>query len=151
MATTTPNFSWSVPTSTDLVKDGALAIETLGDAIDGRFGDVGTYPNQIVNRVSGVSRPIAYAMAAGSANAVFTASQSSSTTITFPASRFTQTPLVVGLVNTNASGNLAGSTYRALNTTTSSFTLAGTATGVITNTAVVNYIAIQMTSASATG
>jgi hypothetical protein len=34
MATTTPNFGWSVPTSTDLVKDGATAIETLGDAID---------------------------------------------------------------------------------------------------------------------
>ena len=34
MATTTPNYGWSVPTSSDLVKDGATAIETLGDAID---------------------------------------------------------------------------------------------------------------------
>ena len=34
MATTTPNFGWSVPTSTDYVKDGATAIETLGDSID---------------------------------------------------------------------------------------------------------------------
>jgi hypothetical protein len=34
MATTTPNFGWSVPTSTDLVTNGATAIETLGDAID---------------------------------------------------------------------------------------------------------------------
>jgi hypothetical protein len=34
MATTTPNYGWTVPTSTDLVKDGATAIETLGDAID---------------------------------------------------------------------------------------------------------------------
>jgi hypothetical protein len=34
MATTTPNYGWAVPTSTDLVKDGATAIETLGDAID---------------------------------------------------------------------------------------------------------------------
>ena len=34
MATTTPNYSWSVPTSTDLVTNGALAIETLGDAVD---------------------------------------------------------------------------------------------------------------------
>ena len=34
MATTTPNYSWPVPTSTDLVKDGASAIEALGDAID---------------------------------------------------------------------------------------------------------------------
>ena len=34
MATTTPNYGWPVPTSTDLVKDGAVAIEALGDAID---------------------------------------------------------------------------------------------------------------------
>ena len=34
MATTTPNYGWSVPTSTDLVTNGATAIETLGDAID---------------------------------------------------------------------------------------------------------------------
>lgn len=40
MATTTPNFGWSVPTSTDLVKDGATAIETLGDAIDASMADL---------------------------------------------------------------------------------------------------------------
>jgi hypothetical protein len=40
MATTTPNFGWSVPTSTDLVKDGATAIETLGDAIDASLLDL---------------------------------------------------------------------------------------------------------------
>jgi hypothetical protein len=34
MATITPNYSWPVPTSGDLVKDGATAIEALGDAID---------------------------------------------------------------------------------------------------------------------
>lgn len=34
MATTTSNYGWSVPTSTDLVKDGATAIATLGSAID---------------------------------------------------------------------------------------------------------------------
>lgn len=34
MATTTPHYGWPVPTSTDYVKDGATAIEALGDAID---------------------------------------------------------------------------------------------------------------------
>jgi hypothetical protein len=34
MATTTPNYGWDVPTSTDYVADGAVAIETLGDDID---------------------------------------------------------------------------------------------------------------------
>lgn len=34
MATTTPNYGWDVPTSTDYVAQGAVAIETLGDDID---------------------------------------------------------------------------------------------------------------------
>jgi hypothetical protein len=38
MATTTPNYGWDVPTSTDYVKDGAVAIETLGDDIDATLG-----------------------------------------------------------------------------------------------------------------
>jgi len=42
MATTTPNFGWTVPTSTDLVKDGATAIETLGDAIDASLSSLNT-------------------------------------------------------------------------------------------------------------
>lgn len=37
MSTTTPSFGWTVPTSSDLVKNGATAIETLGDAIDASF------------------------------------------------------------------------------------------------------------------
>jgi len=40
MATTTPNFGWPVPTSTDLVKDGATAIEALGDSIDASLLDL---------------------------------------------------------------------------------------------------------------
>jgi len=40
MATTTPNFGWPVPTSTDLVKDGATAIEALGDGIDTSMVDL---------------------------------------------------------------------------------------------------------------
>lgn len=40
MATVTPNFNWPVPTSTDLVKDGATAMEALGDAIDTSMVDL---------------------------------------------------------------------------------------------------------------
>jgi hypothetical protein len=36
MATTT-NYSWTTPDDTDLVKDGAAAIRTLGSAIDTSF------------------------------------------------------------------------------------------------------------------
>jgi hypothetical protein len=38
MPTTTPLNGWPVPVSTDLVKDGAEAIEDLGDAIDASVG-----------------------------------------------------------------------------------------------------------------
>jgi hypothetical protein len=52
MATTTPNFGWSVPTSSDLVKNGATAIETLGDSVDASlwnsgYGQAGK--NKIIN------------------------------------------------------------------------------------------------------
>jgi hypothetical protein len=54
MATTTPNFGWSVPTSTDLVKDGATAIETLGDSIDASLMDLkGGTTGQLLAKNSG--------------------------------------------------------------------------------------------------
>jgi hypothetical protein len=54
MATTTPNFGWAVPTSTDLVKDGAVAIETLGDSIDASLVDLkGGTTGQVLTKASG--------------------------------------------------------------------------------------------------
>ena len=53
MATTTPNFGWPVPTSTDLVKDGAVAIEGLGDAIDASLLDLkGGTTGQVLSKAS---------------------------------------------------------------------------------------------------
>jgi hypothetical protein len=53
MATTTPNFGWVVPTSTDLVKNGATAIETLGDSIDASFVDLkGGTSGQVLSKAS---------------------------------------------------------------------------------------------------
>jgi hypothetical protein len=54
MATTTPNFGWTVPTSTDLVKDGATAIELLGDSIDTSLVDLkGGTTGQVLSKASG--------------------------------------------------------------------------------------------------
>jgi hypothetical protein len=54
MATTTPNFGWSVPTSSDLVKNGAVAIETLGDSIDASLVDLkGGTTGQVLAKASG--------------------------------------------------------------------------------------------------
>jgi len=150
MPTTTPNFGWSVPVSTDLVKDGAVAIETLGDAIDARFGNLATYPNQIVNVVSGVSRPLPFAISAGIATPSWSSQTTTTVTVTFAASRFTQGPMIV-LTNVSAVGSLIGSTYRALSITSSSFTISATAVASATATGACEWIAVQMTSASATG
>lgn len=54
MATVTPNFNWPVPTSTDLVKDGATAIEALGDSIDASLVDLkGGTSGQVLAKNSG--------------------------------------------------------------------------------------------------
>jgi hypothetical protein len=53
MATVTPNFNWPVPVSTDLVKDGATAIEALGDSIDASFVDLkGGTTGQVLSKAS---------------------------------------------------------------------------------------------------
>jgi hypothetical protein len=76
MATTTPNFGWAVPTSTDLVKDGAVAIETLGDSIDASLVDLkGGTTGQVLAKASntdmdftwsaGASVPTSLGFAAG--------------------------------------------------------------------------------------
>jgi hypothetical protein len=53
MATVTPNFNWPVPTSTDLVKDGATAIEALGDSIDASLVDLkGGTTGQVLSKNS---------------------------------------------------------------------------------------------------
>jgi hypothetical protein len=58
MATTTPNYGWPVPTSTDYVKDGATAIEALGDAIDATVFGLGSSGLKLIKKQtigSGVS------------------------------------------------------------------------------------------------
>jgi hypothetical protein len=153
MATTTPNFGWAVPTSTDYVKDGATAIETLGDAIDARLGNVGTYPNQIVNVVSGVSRPLPYATAAGTiAFTINSGTNGGNLTLTLPASRFTQAPIL------NATLRVGANFDTLLNTVTVS--TSSVVFRVVTNTGAntgttysgnIDWLGIQMTSAAAAG
>jgi hypothetical protein len=54
MATTTTNFGWDIPESTDLVKDGATAIAALGQDIDTALIDLkGGTTGQILSKASG--------------------------------------------------------------------------------------------------
>jgi hypothetical protein len=53
MATTTPNFGFDIPQSTDLVKDGATAIAALGTDIDTAFVDLkGGTTGQVLAKAS---------------------------------------------------------------------------------------------------
>ena len=54
MATTTTNFGWDIPQSTDLVKDGATAIAALGQDIDTALIDLkGGTTGQVLAKASG--------------------------------------------------------------------------------------------------
>jgi hypothetical protein len=70
MATTTPNFGWPVPTSTDLVKDGATAIEALGDGIDTSMVDLkGGLTGQVLAKATNADMDFAW-VTSDDANAI---------------------------------------------------------------------------------
>jgi hypothetical protein len=46
---TSPNYGWSEPDNTSLVKDGALAMRTLGDAIDTTMATKAVNSNPVIN------------------------------------------------------------------------------------------------------
>jgi hypothetical protein len=107
MATTTPNYGWVVPTSTDLVKDGATAIETLGDSIDASFvGLKGGTTGQVLSKTSGTDLAFTwieqddttlsfnaqtgttYTLVASDSAKLVTTSNASAVTVTVPPSVF---------------------------------------------------------------
>jgi hypothetical protein len=62
MATTTTNFGWDIPQSTDLVKDGATAIAALGQDIDTAFVDLkGGTTGQVLAKASGTDLDFTWA------------------------------------------------------------------------------------------
>lgn len=61
MATTTTNYGWDIPQSTDLVKDGATAIATLGQDIDTTFVDLkGGTTGQVLSKASNTDNDYAW-------------------------------------------------------------------------------------------
>ena len=75
MATTTTNFGWDIPTSTDLVKNGATAIAELGQDIDTTMVDLkGGTSGQILSKASNTDMDFTWVAAtSGDITAVNTA------------------------------------------------------------------------------
>lgn len=60
MATTT-NYGWTTPNDTDLVKDGAAAIRSLGSAIDSTFAELkGGTSGQVLSKASSTDNDYAW-------------------------------------------------------------------------------------------
>jgi hypothetical protein len=159
MATTTPNFGWSVPTSTDLVKDGATAIETLGDAIDASLVDLkGGTTGQVLKKNSGTDMDFVWsADSAGMTNPMTTTgdiiySSSGSTPARLGIGTSGQALLVSGGVpawgTASASGTIKQTVTSSYNTSATTTDSAFTDTGLtatITPTSATSKILILIT------
>lgn len=107
MATTTTNYGWDIPQSTDLVKDGATAIATLGQDIDTAFVDLkGGTTGQVLSKASGTDLDFTwveqddttlsfnaqtgttYTLVASDSAKLVTTSNASAVTVTIPPSVF---------------------------------------------------------------
>jgi hypothetical protein len=69
---TTPNFNWSTPDNTGLVKNGALDIRTLGNSIDASMADLkGGTTGQVLTKASGTDMDFTWATASGGSNTFY--------------------------------------------------------------------------------
>jgi hypothetical protein len=114
MATTTPNFGWAVPTSTDLVKDGATAIETLGDSIDASLVDLkGGTTGQVLAKATNTDMDFSW-VAQDDSNAIQNAIVDAKGDLIAASANDTPARLAVGandLILTAASGETTGLKY----------------------------------------
>jgi hypothetical protein len=107
MATTTTNFGWDIPQSTDLVKDGATAIAALGQDIDTALVDLkGGTTGQVLAKATGTDLDFTwveqddttlsfnaqtgttYTLVASDLGKLVTTSNASAVTVTIPPSVF---------------------------------------------------------------
>lgn len=107
MATTTTNFGWTVPSDTDLVKDGAAAIRTALGGVDTSMVDLkGGTTGQVLSKASNTDMDFTwteqddttlsfnaqtgttYTLVAGDLGKLVTTSNASAVTVTIPPSVF---------------------------------------------------------------
>jgi hypothetical protein len=132
MATTTTNFGWDIPQSTDLVKDGATAIAALGQDIDTALVDLkGGTTGQVLAKATGTDLDFSWATASGGdltriTKVTFTASSAVNIDNCFSSAYdfyLIQAKITLGTINNyvqvrmRASGtNNTSSTYSNINT-----------------------------------
>jgi hypothetical protein len=122
---TTTNFGWTTPADTDLVKDGAAAIRTLGSNIDTSLVDLkGGTSGQYLTKNSNTDLDYAWVnLSAGGMTLLSTTTLSgASTTISGISQDYTDLQIIVdGVTNATANGNL----YMKINGNNNSFYLVG--------------------------
>lgn len=121
MATTTPNFGWAVPTSSDLVKNGATAIETLGDSIDASLVDLkGGTSGQVLSKASNTDMDFSWIAAGGASGLTLITAQtfttSSAINVNNCFSATYQNYLVQIVISTSSTGSEAQIRLRASGT-----------------------------------
>ena len=99
MATTTTNFGWDIPQSTDLVKDGATAIAALGQDIDTAMVDLkGGTTGQVLAKASGADLDFSW-VAQDDANAIQNTQLTAKGALISAVSAGTPTTLTVGTLS----------------------------------------------------
>ena len=69
---TSPNFGWLEPDNTDLVKNGAPAIRTLGNAIDASMADLkGGTTGQVLAKQTNTDMDFVWTTPSGGSNQFF--------------------------------------------------------------------------------
>ena len=100
---TSPIYNWPEPDNTDLVKNGALAIRTLGDAIDTTMGTM--VAKSIIDAkgdlIAGSAADTALRLAVGANDLLLTAASGEATGLKYTGAWTTYTPTLTNLVKGN--------------------------------------------------
>jgi hypothetical protein len=106
MATTT-NFGWTTPDNTDLVKNGALAIRTLGSAIDTSLVDLkGGTTGQVLTKSSGTDMDFTWAAAGGSGKVLQVVQATYATAVNTSSTSYQSTGLSASITPSSTSSKI---------------------------------------------
>lgn len=104
---TTTNFGWTTPADTDLVKDGALAIRTLGNGIDTSLLDLkGGTTDQYLAKNSNTDLDYKWVTPASSGKVLQVVNASYSTIATSTSATFADTGLTASITPSSATSKI---------------------------------------------